>query len=46
MTETFKILNGHSNVNWAQWFTKNVAAEGGKETRAAAEPNSLRKPPA
>jgi hypothetical protein len=46
MTETYKILNGHSNVDWRRWFTKNIAAAGGRETRAAAEPNSLKRPPA
>ena len=46
MTETFKILNGISNVDWSTWFTKHAAADGGRETRAAADPHSLRMPPA
>ena len=41
----FKILHGHSNVDWNLWFTKNVAAIGGRETRSAADPHSLRMPP-
>ena len=45
MTETFKILNGHNNVDWNLWFTKNEAAMGGRETRSAADPHSLRIPP-
>ena len=46
MTETFKILNGISNVDWSTWFTKHAAVDGNRETRAAADPHSLRMPPA
>jgi len=45
MAETYKILTGTSNVNWRTWFNKNTAADGGRETRSAADPHSLRLPP-
>jgi hypothetical protein len=46
MVETFKILNGISDVKPDTWFTKNVTAEGGRTTRLAADPLSLRLAPA
>ena len=46
VTETYKILNGVNNVDWRIWFSKNTVADGGRETRAAADPHSLRMPPA
>ena len=45
IAETYKILTGTSNVNWRTWFTKNTTADGGRETRSAADPHSLRMPP-
>ena len=46
ITETYKILNGVNNVDWRTWFTKNTTVDSGRETRAAADPHSLRMPPA
>jgi len=46
MVETYKILTKKSNVSENTWFTRNVAADGGRETRMAADPHSLRLPPA
>ena len=42
MVETFKILNGISDVKPDTWFTRNVTADGGRTTRLAADPLSLR----
>ena len=42
MVETFKILNGISDVNPDTWFTRNITADGSRTTRLAADPLSLR----
>ena len=46
MVETFKILTGVSKVDQNIWFTPHTAAEGGRVTRQAANPLSLRPPAA
>ena len=46
MVETYKILHKVSNVDESTWFTRNTAADGGRVTRMAADPHSLRLPPA
>ena len=47
LVETYKIINGISDVDPAHWFTLNTAvAGGGPTTRRAADPLSIRQQPA
>ena len=46
MVETFKILRGFSDVNHKTWFDLNIAAKGGRVTRAAGDPLSVKVAPA
>ena len=46
MVEVFKILSGISDVDPQTWFTMNMPAEGGRTTRQAADPLSLKLAPA
>ena len=46
MVEVFKIMSGISDVDPQAWFTMNMPAEGGRTTRQAADPLSVRLAPA
>jgi hypothetical protein len=41
MVETYKILTRKSNVREDTWFTRNVTADGGRETRIVQAPSGL-----